>query len=217
MKVIDLTQTLEDGMAVYPGAPLPKFERLGSVKGGDPYQLIKFEMTTHVGTHLDCQTHVSPRGYNADSQDLSFFMGKGIVIDCSKYGEGAVMGMEIFDGVDISDKEFIFLFCDWAKRWYDPSFWGNYPIVSKEVIEFLANSKQVKGLGVEYAAIDPLTDPGLTLHKLFLAKEKTIIENLTNLDQLIGQDFQFIGLPLKFKDGDGSPIRAAAILVKSEI
>ncbi|GHS99552.1 cyclase [Synergistales bacterium] len=212
MKVIDLSQTLENGMAVYPGAPLPKFERLGSVKDGDAYQLIKFEMTTHVGTHLDCQTHVKTAGFSTDSQDLSFFIGKGIVIDCSKYGPGSVMGMEIFDGVNLSGKEFALLYCDWAKRWYEPSFWGEYPVLSKEAIEFLANSKEIRGLGVEYAAIDPIADTALTLHKIFLAKEKTIIENLTNLDQLIGKDFQFIALPLKFKDGDGSPVRPVAII-----
>jgi kynurenine formamidase len=210
--VIDLTQTLENGMAVYPGAPVPKFERVGSVKGGDPYQLIKFEMTTHVGTHLDCQTHVMPSGFSDDTQDMAFFMGKGTVIDCSKYGEGSVMGMEIFKNVDLTGKEFVLLFCDWAKRWYEPGFWGEYPVLSREAIEFLANHKEIRGLGVEYAAIDPISDPGLTLHKIFLAKEKTIIENLTNLDKLIGKDFEFIALPLKFKDGDGSPVRAVAVL-----
>jgi len=81
-----------------------------------------------------------------------------------------------------------------------------------DVIEFLANNNKVKGLGVEYATIDPLADTDLPLHKAFMLKEKTIIENLTNLDKLIGKDFTFAAFPLKFKNGDGSPVRAVAML-----
>jgi kynurenine formamidase len=38
-----------------------------------------------------------------------------------------------------------------------------------------------------------------------------IIENLTNLESLINKSFDFAVFPLKIKDGDGSPVRAAAI------
>jgi kynurenine formamidase len=37
-------------------------------------------------------------------------------------------------------------------------------------------------------------------------------ENLCNLDKLFGKRFTFIGLPLKIRNGTGSPIRAVAIL-----
>lgn len=212
MKVIDLTHTLENGMSVYPGAPEPVFERVGNVPAGDVYQLTKFEMTTHVGTHIDCNTHVQPTGYCTDSQDMSFFMGKGVVIDCSSYADGAEMGMEIFDGIDLENKEFVLLYCDWAKYWGEDKFWGDFPYVSMEVVEFIANNKDIKGIGFEYATIDPLEDTGLTLHKALMKEEKTIIENLTNLDALIGKEFTFIALPLKFKGGDGSPVRAVAVV-----
>jgi kynurenine formamidase len=37
-------------------------------------------------------------------------------------------------------------------------------------------------------------------------------ENLRNLDQLVGKRFMFMGLPLLFDQGTGSPVRAVAIL-----
>ena len=49
-------------------------------------------------------------------------------------------------------------------------------------------------------------------HHILLSKEILIIENLNNLDQLIGKDFDFYGIPLKIGAADGSPIRAFAHL-----
>ena len=50
------------------------------------------------------------------------------------------------------------------------------------------------------------------MHQIFLEHEKTVVENLTNLDKLLGKDFTFVALPLKIKGGDGSPVRAVALL-----
>lgn len=37
--------------------------------------------------------------------------------------------------------------------------------------------------------------------------------DLVNLDQIpLGEPFTFYGLPLKLKEGDGSPVRAIAVL-----
>ncbi|MDR1125208.1 MAG: cyclase family protein [Deltaproteobacteria bacterium] len=212
MKAIDLSQTLENGMAVYPGAPEPHFEQIGSVKNGDIYQLIKFTMTTHTGTHMDCNTHVTANGYYTDAQDIGFFIGKGLVIDCRKYGKNAEMGMEIFDKVNLDGVNFVFLYCDWAKLWGSKEFWSDYPFISRDVAQFLAKHPTVRALGVEYASIDPADQAGLDLHKIFLAEEKSVIENLTNLDKLLNKSFTYVGFPLKFKGGEGSPIRAVALV-----
>jgi kynurenine formamidase len=40
----------------------------------------------------------------------------------------------------------------------------------------------------------------------------THYENLTNLDQVVGRRFTFIGLPLKLTGAHGGPTRAAALL-----
>lgn len=212
MKVIDLSQVLEQGMAVYPGAPVPNFEQVGSVVDGDIYQLIKFTMTTHVGTHMDCNTHVSKEGYYTDTQDMGFFIGKGLVIDCSSYGKNQEIGMEVFNKYDLEDVNFVLLYCDWAKYWGSDEFWGGYPYISTEVAKFIANHKSIRGIGVECACLDPAAQTTLDLHKIVLAKEKTVIENLKNLDLLLGKEFTYVGLPLKFKGGEGSPIRAIAII-----
>ena len=213
MKIIDLSHTLENGMPVFPGAPHPKFEVCGDVAAGDLYSLIKFEMTTHVGTHIDCNTHVKADGYRTDNMDLAHFVGKGVVIDCSEFGEGQEIPLSTFEKYDLSDKEFVLLYCGWDKYWGEEKFCGDFPVISKESAKFLADHPTVRGLGVEYISIDPLPDPDLALHQIYMdGRNKCVIENLCNLDKLIGKEFTFLALPLKFKNGEGSPTRAIAIL-----
>ena len=51
------------------------------------------------------------------------------------------------------------------------------------------------------------------VHKACLELDITHIESLCNLESLLGQgEFQFIGLPLKWREGTGSPIRAVCEL-----
>lgn len=54
------------------------------------------------------------------------------------------------------------------------------------------------------------------LERALLEAEIITYTDLVNLDQLpVGEDFTFYGLPLNIKCGDGSPVRAMAILDES--
>lgn len=212
MKIIDLSQTLENGMSVYPGAPEPKFEILGSVSDGDIYQLTKFEMTTHTGTHLDCNTHVQPDGFLTETEELDIFIGKGKAIDCTRYKKGEEMGMEMFEDIELEGIEYFLFHCGWDKYWGQEEFWGDFPYLSMEVVEFLADNKTIKGIGFEYASMDRIKDVELPLHKRFMKEKKVVLECLTNLDKLIGKNFTFMAMPLKLKNGEGSPTRPIAII-----
>ena len=90
MRIIDLTQTIETGMPVYPGSKrvvLIKEARLNDVG----YNEIRLQISTHCGTHIDCGLHLLNRGFNTINQELNSFYGKGIVIDCRKLpGSGLI-------------------------------------------------------------------------------------------------------------------------------
>lgn len=212
MKLIDLSQTLENGMSVFPGAPLPVFETIGHVEDGDNYTLIKFQMTTHTGTHVDCNSHTVAGGFRTDTQDINFFVGKGIVINCLDHDGKTEIGMNFLKKYDLSDKEYILFYTGWDKNWGKEKFWDKFPVLSDEVIEYLGKNSTIKGFGIDCGTIDPLADEKLSKHVNFFQNQKTIIENLTNLENLFGKDFIFIALPLKIKNGEGSPIRAVAML-----
>ena len=58
----------------------------------------------------------------------------------------------------------------------------------------------------------PEGDVNALVHKACLELDITHIESLCNLEALLGKgEFLFIGLPLKWRGGTGSPIRAVAV------
>ncbi len=213
MNIVDLSHTLGNGMPVFPGDPAPRFLVQGDLRSGDAFTLTRFEMTTHTGTHVDCNTHVLSEGFRTDGGDLSRFMGRGAAIDCRMFGEGEKIPIGVFQNQDLSQKAFVLLCCGWDRYWGTERFFGDYPVLSEEAAKYLSKLDDLRGIGVEYASVDPLFDEALTLHRILLGgKGKCVIENLCNLDQLLGRDFLFSALPLKFKNGEGSPVRAVAIL-----
>lgn len=103
------------------------------------------------------------------------------------------------------------LFCfGWDRYWGTPAYFGDYPYLSDEAVEFII-SRRKKGVGLDVIGIDPIADEHLTIHRrLFTRNEIVVIENLTNLDKIGDELFWFMALPLKHVDADGSPVRAIA-------
>ncbi len=80
-----------------------------------------------------------------------------------------------------------------------------------EATEWLAKQGVVH-FGIDSMRPGPEGKVNSLVHKACLELDITHIESLCNLEALVGQgEFQFIGLPLKFRGGTGSPIRAVAV------
>jgi kynurenine formamidase len=106
--------------------------------------------------------------------------------------------------------DFILLETGWSRFWETPAYFNDYPVLTPEAAHLLADCRP-KGIGLDTISVDGIQEPGLPNHKIFLGQDTVIIENLTRLDRLPQEPFQFYCFPLKFKDSDGSPIRAVAV------
>lgn len=213
MKVIDLTQLISEDMPVYPGTEQPKLAVANTYeKDGFRETLISFY--SHTGTHMDAPFHIFGDRTSLDVLPAEQFVGKALVIDCSDVGEGGIIGMEYVEKVrELADEaEFLIFNTGWDANWGQDKYFGEYPVVSMEICQYLLDSKK-KGVGFDAIGIDPVADGNLTRHRMLLSqRDIVIIENLTNLEQIGGGLFIFAALPLKYKDADGAPIRAVAIL-----
>lgn len=49
-------------------------------------------------------------------------------------------------------------------------------------------------------------------HTIWLKANVCMVQQLANLDRLVGKDFLFVCLPLKMRGGTGCPVRATAIV-----
>lgn len=215
MKITDLTHTIHEEMPVYPGTAGPKFMPVNSYEK-DGFQETLLSMYSHTGTHMDPPAHIFEGKITLDKMPIDQFVGKAVVIECSELAAGQQITMKYIEKQrkEADEAEFILFHTGWDRFWGMEEYFGEYPYITEEVADYLIQNKK-KGVGLDVIGLDPVHDENLTLHKkLFMENEMIIVENLTNLDKIGGELFTFVALPLKYRDADGSPIRAIALMEK---
>ena len=211
MEVIDLTHEIRENMPVYPGTESPVFEPANSYEK-DGFKETKISMYTHTGTHMDPPAHLFEGRTTLDHFPAEQFIGKALVIDCRDLGEGDAITMEHlrkYSGI-CDEADFLLFNLGWDKRWGREDYFGDYPCIDEEVLDYIING-DYKGIGFDVIGLDPIADENLTRHKkLFMDTDIVNIENLKNLEKCGNTLFWFSCFPLKISNSDGSPIRAIA-------
>lgn len=212
MKIIDLTHTISGEMPVYPGTEKPKLSAANTI-AADGFKETILNMYSHTGTHTDSPAHLFENGKSLDEFPASMFCGKAVMLDCRNVCANTRIGAKIL--AEISDKlenvDFLILRTGWEKYWNDEKYFSDYPCIDTEAAEFLVKIG-LKGIGVDAISVDPVGVP-LDVHKILLGTDNfIIIENLCNLEEIENDVFDFCALPLKFRDADGAPTRAVAMI-----
>lgn len=212
MKIIDLTHSIANNMTVYPGGPQPQNKIISTVTENG-YKETEIHIHSHNGTHMDSPNHVFEDGVSLDKIDVLNFVGTAALVDCSSLREGDIITYDFIEKnkKSIDNSEFIIFRTDWSKYWNTQKYLGNYPVISDEVVDFIMTSNK-KGIAFDTISVDPIDASILAKHHKILKNNILIFENLTNLDLINSNTFVFCALPLKFKNSDGAPIRAIAML-----
>lgn len=213
MTIIDFTHVIEPGMPVYPGTEAPRLKAANTYET-DGFRETLLEMTSHTGTHMDAPAHLFANRPTLDRLPAAQFVGKGLVIDCDGARAGSLLGMDRIAPVRAAadQADFLLFRTGWDQFWGREAYYGDYPVIAPDVVDYLiASGKQ--GVGLDTIGVDPIADESLPIHRRLLDTGKIVIlENLTNLVAAGPSLFTFCALPLKFRDADGSPIRAIGIL-----
>lgn len=212
MRILDLTHMISEKMPVYPGTEPPAFKPANSYEQ-DGFQETLLSMYSHTGTHADPPAHLFSGRTTLDALPIRQFAGKALVIPCSHLAEGQPITMNEIEAAGLSPAEeadFLLFHTGWDQRWGTDSYFGDYPCIDDEVIDFILRTGK-KGIGFDVIGVDPIADVNLTRHKkLFREHDLINIENLCNLDQCGKELFWFFALPLKWEHADGAPLRAVA-------
>ncbi len=193
MSYIDLSHQINKDTPVYPGDPKVKIEAAGILsKDGFADSLLTFG--THVGTHIDAPAHMIEGGKTLDQYPVERFTGTALVWDMQK------------DIPDLKGVNAVFFYSGVSDRFAEQSYWTDYPVLSKSVLRLLPENK-ISIVGVDTGSVD--NQDGFPIHKELLSNDILIIENLTNLRELIGKTVEFTALPLNV-DLDGAPCRVIA-------
>jgi len=224
-RAIDLSRDIHEGMPLWPGHQLP-FKMVNQTHDGFKsrwgtnfgFQAHNWLLSEHTGTHTDAIFEYDPGGATLDDMPLEYYYGSAICLDVSHVRHPDYMTAEILDkaltasGQEIRIGDIVLLYSGHGDRTFGTKeFINTYSGLDRSGAVWLAE-KGVVNIGIDSLAIDHSDDLEFTGHAVCAEYQIVNTENLTNLDQLIGRRFEYFGLPLHFKEGTGSPIRAVAIL-----
>jgi arylformamidase len=197
LKIHDLTNTISQDMRVYPGDPQPKFEPHATIKDNNA-NVTRVTLGSHTGTHVDAPWHFLQEGNSIDIEPLDKFIGEAAIIDAS--GKNSITA-EDFSGYDIRSNDIVLIYTGTGDHRTDFAY-----------LDFSAAEWMVehgaKCVGIDTASVEKFGKKDAPVHKMLLARNIGIIENLANLKQFAGSRMFFVCLPLPLKGIDGSPARA---------
>lgn len=181
-------------------------------------------ISEHGPTHSDAVWEYNPEGPTIDKMTLDHFYGDAICVDLTKIRypdyiekEDIVKAVDLA-GLDIRKGDIFLMYTGHWNRTYakgdTDAYTAAYTGLSYEAAEYLAQ-KGVVNIGVDSPAIDQTPDDlDFSGHWVCGKYGMTNTENLCNLDKVVGRRFFYMGLPLRIRDGSGSPVRAVALLEK---
>ncbi len=224
-RVVDLSQALEEHMPAFPTHSKFFHNLWGSYWHGDRSLTYQVTMNEHNGTHVDAPAHfisdAKPEAHvTIDQIPLTRLIGRGVRIDCRKFKEDDAVSRSFVTEWERSHGEIqagdIVLFnFGWSEHWglrpNSKRYTENWPGISMELANYLIE-KRITALGVDTLSPDaPQALRTAPIHPVVLENQVLIVENLCNLSEL-PDFFTFMALPLKIRDGSGSPIRAIAFV-----
>lgn len=218
MPLYDLSHPLESGMPVYPGTDPVRFEPTATVQD-DGYRTTRLDLDSHTGTHVDAPAHTTT-GPSLEELPLETFRFRARVVD--------LRPLEARDPITTSmlreatagtrDVDLLVVRTGWEVYWGTEHYF-DHPYLTPEAAEWLLENDCHLGLDTlnpdptptEHAAS---SEPdGFPVHHTLFEDERVILENLRGLEQVDGQGgVDLHAYPLAIGDGDGSPVRAVAIL-----
>ena len=185
MKIYDITVPISADLPVYPGDPEIQLERIMSLEQGDIANVTRLCCSTHIGTHIDPPSH--------------FIIGAVPAIDA------AVLNRCCLDGATRV------LFKTRNSAFWPPptdaakTFHEDFVYIAPDAARLMVE-RGVQLVGIDYLSVERFNFDEPTTHLVLLAANVVIVEGLALRDVPPG-DYELICLPLKIKDGDGSPAR----------
>jgi arylformamidase len=201
-------------------------ERVATHAAGDPLQSTVMTISCHAYTHVDAPLHFLPDGRDIASMPIDQWIGDAAVVDLTHLGDsGEVSGAELEKHAGhVRAGDIVLLRTDWPRKMSvdREEFWTRGPYTGATGCEWLI-ARGVKAVAYDYPPDFCIRDTigarrrkpprdEYTTHARFFPAGITVIEYVTNLDQIGATRCRFLALPLRIEGADGSPVRAVAII-----
>jgi len=202
MRLIDLSHKIEHGMPVYPGDSKTNLYQKNFLNT-DKYNNHMLEINMHAGTHIDSPMHLTDSKKYISELALDSFMAEGCILDVK--GQPVVKYKSEYETL-VKENSIVLLYTGFDEYYGTKEYYENHPCLDVDFCEFLAG-KKIKMLGIDIPSPDKFP---FIIHKLLFKNNIYILENLTNLKELLNvKNFEVIAFPLKI-NADSSITRAVA-------
>lgn len=182
------------------------------------------EVDNHNGAHYDPPSHVIEGAKSADQIPLERLLGRAVVIDFRTKPKDQPLSAIDFQNRGIRPDDIVIAFVGYTPPAGLDEL-PSYTFLSGEAAEYLANlpvrafATDMPSLGgmkhyMELAARGVEgSEHFMPEHFAFLSRDIPVVEGLVNLEAIVDErNVVFVGFPLKIKDGNGAPMRAAALI-----
>jgi kynurenine formamidase len=199
-KIHDLTRVINKDIQVYPGDPKPEFRPTATIKD-DNVNITRITLGSHTGTHVDAPRHFLQEGNGIDKDCLEKFVGDAVVVDGS--AKKSLAGRDLASS-DIRANDILLIFTGTGHHRTD------FTYLETSAAEWIVEHR-LKCVGIDTPSVEQYGRKDAPVHKMLLAHNIGIVENLDNLRQFISKRLFFVCLPLPLEGIDGSPARAIAL------
>jgi arylformamidase len=209
MKIWDISRTLADVLAPWPGDTPFHFKLTRQIPAGDVVNLGAITTSVHNGTHADARFHFEATGETMERAPLDIYLGPAMVVDLAdQFAGGDKTLIEIDDlqpaAKSISEAPRLLIK---TSVWRDSTiFPERIPVIAPGVADWLA-AKGVRLLALDLPSVDAIDAKVLNNHFALARAGISIIESL-DLSGVQAGAYHFAALPLKIAGADGSPVRA---------
>jgi kynurenine formamidase len=227
--VIDLTHTLDEDTPYIPVPGITFAFRKSPIatvaKNGVAAH--RWEIHEHLGTQIDAPNHFFERGRSLDLLPAESLVAPLIVIDISARAQSNPDASVTVADIEAWERRHgrivahaaVMMASGWDSRIRDARAFVNaddsgamhFPGFSPEAVTFLAQAREVSGIGVDTLSLDPGPDSTYAAHKSWLATGKWGVELVANLRQVppVGATV-FVGA-VKVRGATGGPVRLIAV------
>jgi len=210
MKIVDLTQSMANGMPVMEGIAPPVFRDLAAV-AADGYAMSEYTFVNHTGTHVDAPAHQIAGGATLDDIPLDRLVTEALTVDLTAHRPGPV-GLDVLGRFlpGVRRNDIVLLRSGNAANWGTDAYWRGWCYPDAAAAAALIEAG-VSGVGFDGPSADPVDSTEFELHHVWLSGGAIILENLASLDQLPAR-CRIVVAPLKVSGANGGPARVLALI-----
>lgn len=213
-RLIDLSQTVEDGMITYKGLPAPivcdylsRAESRARYAPGTEFQIGRIDMVANTGTYVDAPFH-----RYADGKDLSPLALESlanldsVVIRATSRSQRAID--KVPADAELRGKAVLF-HTGWDAHWRTDQYFEGHPHLTGALAQRLVDAGAAL-VGIDSFNIDSTDTGERPVHSTLLGADIPIVEHLRGLEALSDRGARFYAVPVKVKGMGTFPVRAFA-------